>query len=317
MPQLRIAILDDHEGFAEGISDWDQLEQCSIHAFRDIVPQAALCSALQDFQIVVLMRERTQLTSTTLSCLPSLRLVVTTGPKNSAIDVAAARALGIEVCGTGASPHATVELTWALILGWMRHIPLIAHEMRTGRWPKILGRSLVGSQLGVIGLGRIGSGVARVAQAFGLEVVAWSPNLTAERAATHDVTFLDKWALLESSDIVSIHMALTPETRLLVDEPELDALGTNSLLVNTSRGELINEAALVKRLETGQIGGAALDVYQQEPLPDIHPLRSLPNVLLTSHVGFATQEVFASYYADVIEDIVAFLAGSPIRRLAS
>jgi phosphoglycerate dehydrogenase-like enzyme len=261
------------------------------------------------------MRERTPLPATVLERLPNLRLLVTTGMQNAAIDVVAAHAAGIVVSGTGSVAAATAELTWALILAAARHIPVHDRSVRAGGWQRELGVALAGRRLGVIGLGKNGAAVARIGLAFGMDVVAWSQNLTAERAAEVGVGHVAFEELLSSSDVVTIHLRLSERTQRLIGAAELARMRPTAILVNTSRGPIIDEAALVRALEDGRIGGAALDVYDEEPLPANHPLRSAPRTVLSPHTGYSTDENLRRFYEETVEDIAAYQAGSPIRTL--
>jgi phosphoglycerate dehydrogenase-like enzyme len=259
------------------------------------------------------MRERTRFAADVLSRLKRLKLLVSTGPGNAAIDVEAARALDIVVCGTGYSSYPSAELTWALILAAARNLPEQVQSMRDGGWQRGLGTSVQGLTLGVLGLGNVGKLVAAFAQAFGMRVIAWSPNLTPERAAEHGVTAVSKGQLFTDSDILSIHIALSERSRRLVGASELALMRPTSILVNTSRGPIVDEDALVKALRSRLISRAAIDVYDTEPLPSDHPLRFLDNALLTPHIGFVSRQLYTVFYQDAVEDIAAFVAGSPIR----
>jgi phosphoglycerate dehydrogenase-like enzyme len=259
------------------------------------------------------MRERTRFTAEVLERLTDLRLLVSTGPVNAAIDVAAARKLGITVCGTGYDSHPTAEHTWALILGAARNLVIEAASMRAGGWQVSVATGLHGKTLGVLGLGRLGSMVARIGQAFGMTTIAWSQNLTPEKAAEHGVRAVTKEQLFAQSDVLSIHVVLSERTRGLVGAAELRLMKPTAVLVNTSRGPILDEDALVDILREGRIGGAALDVFDTEPLPADHPLRSLPNALLTGHVAYVSRELYETFYQDSVEDIAAFRAGTPIR----
>lgn len=312
---MRIAILDDYQNVALELADWDSLD-ADVHVFTEhIADQDELVRRLAGFDVVVAMRERTPFPDSLLSRLPELRLLVTTGQRNASIDVEAARGRGILVCGTGYLPHPTVELTWALILAACRHLPTELRAMRDGGWQSTLGIGLRGRTLGVLGLGRLGAQVARVGQAFGMRTIAWSHNLTPERAAEHDVTAVPKDELLTSSDVLTVHLVLSERTRGLVGATELAAMKPTALLVNTSRGPIVDTEALVPALRNGVIGGAALDVYDEEPLSADHPLRSLPNAVLTPHIGFVTRETYEVFYRDAVADIAAFQRGEPVRVL--
>jgi phosphoglycerate dehydrogenase-like enzyme len=282
--------------------------------FHDsVADEDALAARLEPFDVVVAMRERTAFPRTRLERLPNLKLLVTTGARNASIDVAAAAERGITVCGTGAHPAGPVELTWALILGVARHLPQEDASVRAGGWQETVGTDLEGATLGVVGLGRLGSKVARIGRAFGMDVVAWSQNLTDERAAEVGVERVSKDVLLRRSDVLSIHLVLSDRTRALFGAAELAAMKPSALLVNTSRGPIVDEAALVEALRARTIAGAALDVYDAEPLPAGHPLLGLENAVLTPHLGYVTEADFREMYRQAVEDIRAFLAGAPVR----
>jgi phosphoglycerate dehydrogenase-like enzyme len=263
------------------------------------------------------MRERTPFDAELLRRLPNLRLLVTTGMRNASIDLEATTAAGVTVCGTAATPTPTVELTWALILGLARHLTVENRALRdAGPWQSTVGTDLNGQTLGLLGLGRIGSQVARVGAAFGMETVAWSPHLTAERAAATGARLAEsKSSLMRESDFVTIHLVLSESTRGLIGEAELRAMKSSAFLVNTSRAGIVEPEALLKGLRGDWIAGAALDVFETEPLPSDDPLRSLPNVLATPHLGYVTERNYRTFYGDAVADIVAFLAGEPLRVL--
>jgi phosphoglycerate dehydrogenase-like enzyme len=251
-----------------------------------------------------------------LERLPGLRLLVTTGARNASIDVAAARELGITVCGTGAHPSGTAELTWGLIIAVARHLPQEDASVRAGGWQQSVGTDLAGGVLGVLGLGRLGERVARVGQAFGMDVLAWSQNLTPERAAEVGVRRASGLhELLETADVVTIHLQLSDRTRGLIGHGELARMKPTAILVNTSRGPIVDEAALVQALREGTIAGAGLDVFDTEPLPKHHPLRELRRAVLTPHLGYVTEATYQVFYRDAVEDVAAFLEGAPIRVL--
>ncbi|TQM61757.1 D-2-hydroxyacid dehydrogenase family protein [Humibacillus xanthopallidus] len=319
---MRIAVLDDYQGVALSSADWSPVtsppsgQPCTVEVFRDHVGEPdALVERLEGFDAVVVMRERTPLTADVLGRLPGLRLLVTTGRRNASIDLAAAEAAGITVCGTESRASAPAELTWALILGLSRHLVTEATAVREGGWQTTVGTDLAGRTLGLLGIGRLGTQVATVGRAFGMDVVAWSPHLTDERAAAAGARAVGLDDLLATSHVVSIHLVLGESTRGLISHRELGLMRRDALLVNTSRGPIIDEAALLAALDAGQLGGVGLDVFDEEPLPVDHPLRSAPRTLLTPHLGYVTEEVYATFFAGVVEDIVAYLDGSPIRLL--
>lgn len=312
-----LAILDDYQGVALASADFDSLrEGFDIRVFtRAFADERETISELADAQVVVAMRERTALSRTVLEALPNLRFIVTTGTRNAAIDLAAAAERGIPVSGTGMSKHAAGEHTWALLMAAARHIPTEVDNLRGGGWQSTVGTELYGRTLGIVGLGHIGSQVARYAQAFGMTVHAWSANLDPDRARALGVTPVAKDQLFAESDIVTLHLVLSARTRGVVGAHELALLGRNGLLVNTSRGPLVDEAALVAALTSGALGAAALDVFDTEPLPADHPLRSLPNVVATPHIGFVTDSAYGVAYPQAVENIHAWLRGEPIRLL--
>jgi phosphoglycerate dehydrogenase-like enzyme len=313
--RLRVAVLDDYLDLAMDLAPWSSLH-ADVTAFREpIRDPELLIQTLQPFDIVCAMRERTPLPATVLDRLPNLRLLVTSGMRNAAIDIDAARAAGIVVSGTGSSAAATAELTWALILGAARHVPAHDRSMRDGGWQRHLGIALAGRRLGVIGLGKNGSAVATIGRAFGMDVVAWSQHLTAERAAEVGVGRVAFDELIATSDVITIHLRLSDRTHGLIGAFELGRMRPTAILVNTSRGPIVDEVALIGALRSGSIGGAALDVYDDEPLPVDHPLRSLERVVLSPHTGYVTDENMRRFYVQTVEDIAAFLAGAPIRVL--
>jgi phosphoglycerate dehydrogenase-like enzyme len=312
---LRLAVLDDWEGAAGDFVDWRaELPEAEVTVFTDhLDDEAELAERLAPFDAVMLMRERTPVTAALLRSLPKLRLIVTTGMRNRALDLDAAAGLGVLVCGTQGLQWAAPELTWALILALARDIPRADASMRAGRWEPTVGIDLHGATLGMVGLGRLGGQVASVALAFGMSLIAWSPHLTAERAAAHGAALVGKRELFERSDVVSVHMILADSTRGLVGAAEIAAMKRSAVLVNTSRGPLVDQDALLSALADGRIAGAGLDVYDQEPLPAGHPLRSAPRAILTPHLGYVTAGTFASFYREAARDVRAYLDGSPVR----
>jgi phosphoglycerate dehydrogenase-like enzyme len=316
--RMRCAVLDDYQGVALGMADWAPvLDRVDVRVFREHVADVdELVEALREFEIVVLMRERTPFPRAVLERLPALRLLVTTGMRNASVDVAAAVERGVLVCGTGGLATGTAELTWALILNLARHVTQENVNLRAGGWQHTVGTDLAGAQLGVLGLGRLGAQVARIGLAFGMTVSAWSEHLTDERAAEVGVRRAPtKAGLLASSDVLTIHLVLSERTRGLLGGPELALMRPSALLVNTSRGPIVEESALVTALRAGRIGGAGLDTFDLEPLPADHPFRTLPTVLATPHLGYVTQGGYRVYYRDVVDDIAGYLAGEPVRVL--
>ena len=313
----RVAILDDYQAVALRLADWGSLP-ADVEVFRDhVADEAGVAARLADFDVVVAMRERTPFTRSLLARLPRLRLLVTTGMRNASIDLRAAAERGIRVCGTAGLPSPTAELTWALILALVRHVPREDRATRDGRWQETLGTTLSGKTLGVLGLGQLGSRVARVGRAFEMDVLAWSQNLTAERAAAAGATLAgSKDEVLARADVVTIHLVLGERTRGLLGARELALMRPTAYLVNTSRGPIVDEPALIAALRAGTIAGAGLDVYDEEPLPPDHPLRRLPNTVITPHLGYVTEETYRIFYPQAVEDVRAFLAGAPVRVLS-
>jgi phosphoglycerate dehydrogenase-like enzyme len=318
--QQRLAILDDYQDVAHGFADWASLETAGVttSVFREpFQSEDALAAALAGVQIVVAMRERTPFPRSVLERLPGLKLLVTTGMANAAIDVAAAEELGITVCGTSGSPTAAPELTWGLLLALARHLPAEENSLRAGTWQTSVGVELSGKTLGVVGLGKIGRRIAAYGQAFGMDVLAWSQNLTEEAAAEAGVEKVSKEDLFRNSDVVTLHLRLSPRSEGIVGERELRLLGPEGLLVNTSRGPLVEQDALVRALNEGWIRGAALDVFDAEPIQPAHPLLSTPNTVLSPHLGYVTQESYRQFYGGAFEDVKAWLEGSPVRVLTA
>jgi len=316
-PVTRIAILDDYQNVALTSADWDSIPgDTEIVTFRHHIPgEDAVVESIADFEVVVAMRERTPFPASLIERLPKLRLLVTTGMRNLAIDMQAAARRGVPVCGTALVPYAAFEHAWALILALTKHIPREDRVMREGGWQAGVSEGLHGKTLGILGLGKLGARVARVAHAFDMRVVAWSQNLTDEQAAEHGATRVDKNALFRDSDIITIHLVLSDRTRGLIGRKELTLMKPTAMLVNTSRGPIVDESALVDALRAGTIAGAGLDVFDTEPLPPDHPLRSLPNTVLTGHTGYVMQENYALSYSQAVEDIKAWLEGEPMRVL--
>ncbi|NMO14288.1 D-2-hydroxyacid dehydrogenase family protein [Pyxidicoccus fallax] len=314
---MNIAILDDYQRVARGLADWARLPAGSgLHIFdRYLATVEERAAALQPFDVLVLMRERTPFPAALIERLPNLRLLVTTGGRNAAIDLEACRARGITVCGTGNVGAPTAELAWGLILALVKRIPVEDRALRAGAWQTGLTEGLAGKRLGLVGLGKLGSQMARVGQAFGMEVVAWSQNLTDARAAEAGVRRVEKRELFATSDVVSLHLVLGERTRGVVGTEELGAMKPTAWFINTARAGLVDEPALLAALREQRIAGAGLDVYSEEPLPAGHPLLALPNVVLTPHLGYVTRENYAVFYRDALEDILAWHAGAPVRLL--
>jgi phosphoglycerate dehydrogenase-like enzyme len=314
--QQRLAILDDYQDVAHGFADWSALEQdgMSVTVFREpFASQDALVAALAGVDVVIAMRERTPFPRSVLERLPGLKLLVTTGMANASIDLPAAAEHGVTVCGTAGSPTAAPELTWALLLAIARNLPAEENSVRAGAWQTTVGFELAGKTLGIVGLGKIGRRIAAYGQAFGMDVLAWSENLTDEAAAESGVRKVSKEELFRNSDVATLHLRLSPRSEGIVGEQELRLLGPEGILVNTARGPLVDQDALVRALTEGWIGGAALDVFDQEPLPAGHPLLAAPNTVLSPHLGYVTRESYRQFYGGAFEDVKAWLAGSPIR----
>jgi phosphoglycerate dehydrogenase-like enzyme len=314
---MRVAVLDDYQGVALAMGPWDELgDAVTVAAFTDhVADDDALVARLADFEAIVAMRERTPFGRARLERLRNLKLLVTTGMANASIDLEAARELGIAVCGTGGLPSPTAELTWALILGLTRRVHEEDRAIRAGRWQHTLGPELAGRTLGVVGLGRLGTRVAGIARAFEMDVLAWSQNLDPAHAAAVGAQAVARDELLGRADVVTVHLRLSERTRGLIGAAELALMRPTAYLVNTSRGPIVDEAALLAALRSGTLAGAALDVYDTEPLPADHPLRSTPNTLLTPHIGYVSTGSYEIYYRDAVEDIAAFLHGERVRSL--
>jgi phosphoglycerate dehydrogenase-like enzyme len=280
-----------------------------------LTSEDALAERLSGFDAVMGMRERTPFQRSLLERLPDLRLLVTTGRRNASFDIQAATDLGVAVCGTDGAGEGPTELTWGLILGIVRQIPLEDRLSREGKWGATVGMGLRGKTIGLLGLGHIGSLVARVATAFDMNIIAWSQNLTAERARECGATLVDKDTLFRDSDILSVHLVLGQRTRGLVGTHELALMKSTAYLVNISRGPIVDEAALVDALQRRAIAGAALDTFDVEPLPEDHPLLQLDNTLICPHLGYVTDDSYTAMYAGVIEDIRAFASGEPVRMI--
>lgn len=308
-PKIKVAVLDDFQGVALDMADWAGLEaQAVLTVFREtIAGEGELIQKLKDFEVICVMRERTPLTSTLLRQLPRLKLIVSTGAKNAAIHLKAAEELGITIKYTGYITSGAPELTWALLMALARNLVKEAGNMHQGRWQTTIGADLHGKTLGLAGLGRVGRQVAGYAQAFGMEVIAWSPNLTADRAKEAGAKLVDKETLFARSDFISVHLVLSVTTRGIIGRKSLSLMKPAAYLVNTSRGPLIDEAALLEVLQAGRIAGAALDVYDQEPLPAAHLFRALPNVLATPHIGYVTEDTYRVFYNDTVSAIREWL----------
>ncbi|WP_397452662.1 D-2-hydroxyacid dehydrogenase family protein [Pseudomonas sp. NA-150] len=312
---LKIAVLDDWQSVASNVVDWTVLDSIGEVSFLHEYPAdtATMVARLASYEVICVMRERTSFNEALLSQLPKLKLLVTGGMRNAAIDLPAAARLGIQVCGTDSYKNAAPEVTWALIMGITRNLVSEVNSLRNGGWQVGLGSDLYGKTLGILGLGSIGKWVAKYAQAFGMNVIAWSENLTAERAAESGVVYVSKQELFEQSDILTVHMVLSDRSRGIVDALALSQMKPTAYIINTARGPIIDEAALLDVLQNGRIAGAALDVFEPEPLPADHPFRQLDNVLATPHIGYVTENNYRTFFSQMIEDIQAWHGGKPIR----
>ena len=306
---VRVAILDDYQNVALDLADWSPLKiRAEITVFNDHVGQdAQVIERLKPFDVLCVMRERTPLTREILEQLPNLKLIASTGAGNASIDTDAAAERGIEVVHTGYSSTPTIEFAWSMILAMARNIPVENQSLREGGWQVALGTELAGKTLGLLGLGRVGSAVGVIGRAFRMNVIAWSQNLTAERAESKGVQLVDKDTLFSTSDFLSIHVRLSERTRGLVGAAEFAQMKPTSRIINTSRGPIVDEAALLAALKSGQIAGAAVDVYDTEPLDPAHPFRSLNNVLATPHIGYVSRELYETFYGDSVRNIVEWL----------
>ncbi|MDT0402608.1 MULTISPECIES: D-2-hydroxyacid dehydrogenase family protein [Streptomyces] len=316
---LRCAVLDDFQNVATTIADWSPLrDRVEVTSFTEhLADEDELAAALADFDIVVTLRERVPFPASLLDRLPRLRLIVASGMRNSVIDYAAAERGGVTVSGTQSFPTPPVELTWALLLGLARGLVTEHNTLRAnGPWQSTVGADLHGRRLGLLGLGRIGGRVARVGLAFGMEVTAWSPHLTKERTDEADVELASsKEELLASADYVSLHLVLGDTTRGLLGAAELSLMKPTAYLINTSRSALVDQDALLTVVREGRIAGAAVDVFDTEPLPADHPMRTAPRLLTTPHLGYVSDLNYRTYYTQAVENIEAHLAGTPLRRL--
>jgi phosphoglycerate dehydrogenase-like enzyme len=314
---MKVAVLDDYQGVALTSADWSSLkDRAEITVFRDHLPVGpALVERLKPFEAVVAMRERTPFKEELLSQLDNLKLILSTGRRNAAIDLKYAAERGITVCHTGYSSHGAMEHSWALILSALRHIPQENTSFKSAGWQTRIGIDLKGKTIGIVGLGNIGGAIARIARAFEMEVIAWSQNLTDEKAQAAGARRVEKEELFRQADIVTLHLILSGRTRDIVGKRELGLMKPSAWLINTSRGPLIDETALIEALQEKRIAGAALDVFDTEPLPADHPFRTMDNLLATPHIGYVTEDTYKIFYQDTVENLVAWLDGKPIRIL--
>lgn len=314
-----IALLDDYQNAALGLADWSGLQKDhKVVAFKERLPDAdAVARALADFEVVGIMRERTPFPRALFERLPKLKLLVTTGKRNASIDLEAAKAHGVTVCNTGGAGRATADLAIGLMIALARHFREEFHAMRPGGgWQTTLGMDLDGKTLGLLGLGNLGAKVGRIGAAMGMKVVAWSQNLTPERASERGAERVEKDELLRRADVISIHLILSDRTRGLIGARELGLMRPTALLINTSRGPIVDEAALLAALKERRIAGFGADTFDVEPLPSDHPLRAEPRALLTPHLGYVTEDTYRDFYAGMVAAIEAWLAGKPINVLA-
>jgi phosphoglycerate dehydrogenase-like enzyme len=306
---VKIAVLDDYQGAALKLADWTAVaRRAHIDVFNDHLADAdAVVKRLLPYDIVCVMRERTPLRREIIERLPNLKMIASTAPRNASIDMQAAADHNVTVLHTGYFASPTVELTWALILAGARHITSEAAAVRGGGWQQRLGDDMAHKTLGIVGLGGIGSKVAKVGMAFGMNLIAWSQNLTAEKAAAAGATLVSKEELLRQADVVSIHLVLSERTKGLIGASELALMKPTARLVNTSRGPIVQEAALIQALASHRIAGAAIDVYDTEPLPLDHPYRNMPNLLATPHIGYVSRGLYERFYRDTVSNIIAWL----------
>src|SRR5437016_960946 len=321
---MRLSILDDYQGVAVDMADWSPISNRGIEIAVERFPFADeddVVRSLADSEIVCAMRERTAFPKQVVDRLPKLKLLITTGMRNASFDMAALKDRGVTVCGTGGPVGApggggnedTAELAWGLILGAARRIAEDHAFMRHGGWQTRIGHRVAGKTLGLLGLGRLGSAVARVGLAFGMKAIAWSQNLTAEKAAAQGVERVEKDELFRRSDILSVHLVLSDRSRGLVGAREIGLMKPSAILVNTSRGPICDTGAVIEALKSGRLAYAGFDVYDKEPLPIAHPLRRVPNVILTPHIGYVTDENYRRSYPQIVENVVGFLDGKPVR----
>lgn len=316
---MRVSVLDDYQGIAFDMADWSPLRNRGVEIAVERFPfadEADVVRSLADSEIVCAMRERTAFTKNIVDKLPKLKLLITTGMRNASFDMEALKARGVTVCGTGGpggGNEDTAELAWGLILGAMRRIAEDHAFMRQGGWQTRVGHRVAGKTIGLLGLGRLGSAVARVGLAFDMKAIAWSQNLTAEAAAAKGVERVEKDELFRRSDVLSVHLVLSPRSRGLVGEREIGLMKKSAVLVNTSRGPIVDTDAMVAALKEGRLAYAGVDVYDKEPLAIDHPLRSCPNVIMTPHIGYVTDENYRSSFPQYVENIIGFLDGKPQR----
>ncbi|MFW0718734.1 D-2-hydroxyacid dehydrogenase family protein [Pedobacter sp. N23S346] len=313
MSRYKIAILDDYQDVAKSFADWSAIKELAdIEIFDNhLHEENEIITRLMPFDIICVMRERTPLTASILKNLPHLKLVVSTGARNRSIDVEGAQKLGIEVQNTGYLGHGALELTWALLMALAKHIPQENAILRAGGWQHMVGNDLKGKTLGILGLGNLGSQVAAVAKAFDMDVIAWSENLTPEKALAGGARYVDKKTLFQEADYLTVHLVLSDRSKGIVDEADLALMKSTAYLINTSRGPLVDEKALINALQQHKIAGAALDVFDKEPLHANHPFRTLKNVLATPHIGFVTEDTYRLFFTDTVKILLKWLQENP------
>lgn len=309
-PKMKIAVLDDYQHIAMQMADWTAVtDQAEVIVYHDHISEPGpLINQLQSFDVVCVMRERTPLNGDILRHLPKLKLIVSTGFRNASIDLIAAKELGIEIQNTGYFDHGASEMTWALLMAIARNIPVEVNNLRSGNWQTTVGTDIRGKTIGIIGLGGIGSKVASYARAFGMNVIVWSQNLTAETADGAGAVLVSKEALFRDADFITVHLVLSERTVGVVGKRELSLMKPSAYLINTSRGPLINEAELIRVLSDRKIAGAALDVFDTEPLMSDHPFRTLPNVLATPHIGYVTKDTYQLFFNDIVAVLEKWLS---------
>lgn len=307
--KIKIAVLDDYQQVAFSMADWSTIKkQADITVFKDhLADDAAVIERLMPFEVICAMRERTPLNRQRLEKLPNLKLIVSTGKRNASVDMKAAEELGIEIKPTGYIGTGAPEMTWALLLAAARNIPLENHNFISGKWQTSIGIDITGKTIGIIGLGNIGSKIASYARAFDMNVIAWSENLTEEKAAAAGAKLVSKETLLKEADFVTIHLVLSDRSRSILKKEDLELMKPTAYFINTSRGPLVDEKALIEILEQKKIAGAALDVFDTEPLPADHPFRTLKNVLATPHIGYVTENTYRLFYEDTVKAIEEWL----------
>ena len=315
---LKVGVLDDYQDVFNQIIDIEKFKgKYEFKIFNEpFSTENEAIIALEEFEALFIMRERTPITKSLITSLPKLKYIMTSGMRNNAIDLEAAKKNKIIVCGTEINPNPAAELTWALILGLLRNMKQEVDNMFQGYWQTTMGLELKGKLLGIIGLGKIGTQVAKVAKAFGMEVCAWSENLNLSNANKIGVLPMSKEDLLKNSDIVSIHVVFGDRYKNLITKKELEIMKKSSFLINTSRGPIINEEDLIQALKDETIAGAGLDVYDKEPLPQDHKLRFLPNALLLPHIGYVTAENYSKFYSQMIESLEGCLENKPLRLIS-